>query len=97
MSTALRCGLPPFSRKGYVCGQSDIAGHLLPCELEGIGGRPHIFAAASENVGVARGIVLRGARVQHGTDVSLILKESQRGRTGLRTEEASRNKEDSAA
>src|ERR1700675_838789 len=75
-------------REGDVRGQCDIPGDLLPCELEGIGGEPHVFAAAGESVGVVRGIVLRRAGVQHRADVSVILKQAEGGRGGLRAEQA---------
>ena len=64
-------------RERDVRGQRNVPGDLLPGELEGVGGKPHIFAAAGESVGLMRGVVLRRAGVQDRADIDMILKEPE--------------------
>ena len=79
-------------RKGNVGGQCDVAGGLLPCELEGVGRGPQVFTTAGDGVGVMRGIVLRGAGMQHRANVRVILKDAEGGRGGLRAKQADHEK-----
>jgi hypothetical protein len=62
-----------------VGGDFNVARHFLPRELERIRGGPHVFAAATDGVGVLHRVERRRSGVQHGANIRMIVKDSDRG------------------
>ena len=76
-----------------VGGEAEIAGGLLPDELELILAEPHVLAGAGESVGAGGRIVLGGAGVEDGADV-LGMGEEAEGRRALSGEDCRGSREE---
>ncbi len=64
--------------KGDVRRQRDVAGHLLPRELESIVAEPHIPAASGNRVAPFRRVVFHGTRVKNRSDIPAALEDAGR-------------------
>src|ERR1700758_5260620 len=56
--------------------QDYVAGNLFPCELESVGGEPHVFATAADRVGFLGRIISDRARVQHRAHIAVTFEDS---------------------
>ena len=65
------------AEEGDVGGDGDVAGHLLPDEVEGIGGRPHVFSAACDGENLVGGVVGGGAGMEDAADVDVPFKGAE--------------------
>ena len=80
---SLAVRISPLFRKGNVGRQGNVAGDFLPGELKGVGGKPHVLAAAAHQVGAVLRIKLNRAGMQNRTHVGMVLKDARRGLAGL--------------
>jgi len=71
-------GVSAGAEEGDAGGEGNVSRDLLPNEMEVVDAEPHVFAAAADRVGVVHTVVLRGAGVEHGADVLVIRKDSER-------------------
>ena len=60
------------SEKGDIGSKCYIAGDLLPGEVQGVRGKPHVFAAAGDRVSPCGGIIFDGTGVQNDADIRVV-------------------------
>jgi hypothetical protein len=78
-------GIAACAEEGYIRGEGNVSGNLLPDEMEVVDAEPHILAAAAYGVGVPGAVILRGTGVEHRANVLVILKDSQLPGLGLQS------------
>jgi hypothetical protein len=70
-------------RKSDICGKFNVSRDLLPHEVEGVFGGPHILASRRDVVGTLLCVILRNAWMYNFTDVGMPLEDSERVRRRL--------------